>query len=53
MLNYTLRTEAGEGPLVLLKLRNFVLPETVFELSGTSAFTGNDEDAGDTVEETD
>ncbi|EFH9619066.1 type VI secretion protein VasK, partial [Escherichia coli] len=53
MLNYTLRTEAGEGPLVLLKLRNFVLPETVFELSGTSAFTGNDEDAGDSVEETD
>lgn len=53
MLNYTLRTDAGEGPLVLLKLRNFVLPETVFELSGTSAFTGNDEDAGDTVEETD
>ncbi|HHY7368066.1 TPA: ImcF-related family protein [Escherichia coli] len=53
MLNYTLRTEAGEGPLVLLKLRNFVLPEMVFELSGTSAFTGNDEDAGDSVEETD
>lgn len=30
MLNYTLRTEAGEGPLVLLKLRNFRLPETIF-----------------------
>lgn len=29
-LNYTLRTEAGEGPLVLLKLRNFRLPETIF-----------------------
>ncbi|HEL8024421.1 TPA: type VI secretion protein VasK [Escherichia coli] len=53
MLNYTLRTEAGEGPLVLLKLRNFVLPQTVFELSGISAFTGNDEDAGDTAENTD
>ncbi|MCX4177990.1 ImcF-related family protein [Enterobacter sp. HSTU-ASh6] len=30
VLNYTLRTEAGEGPLVLLKLRNFRLPETIF-----------------------
>jgi len=30
MLNYTLRTEAGEGPLALLKLRNFRLPETIF-----------------------
>ncbi len=29
-LNYTLRTEAGEGPLALLKLRNFRLPETIF-----------------------
>lgn len=29
-LNYTLQTEAGEGPLALLKLRNFRLPETVF-----------------------
>lgn len=29
-LNYTLRTEAGDGPLVLLKLRNFRLPETIF-----------------------
>ncbi|WP_343710922.1 ImcF-related family protein [Kosakonia radicincitans] len=33
-LNYTLRTEAGEGPLVLLKLRNFHLPETIFSTSG-------------------
>lgn len=33
-LNYTLRTEAGEGPLVLLKLRNFRLPETIFSTSG-------------------
>jgi len=30
MLNYILRTEAGEGPLALLKLRNFRLPETIF-----------------------
>lgn len=29
-LNYVLRTEAGEGPLALLKLRNFVLPEAIF-----------------------
>ena len=34
MLNYTLRTEAGEGPLVLLKLRNFRLPEAIFSTSG-------------------
>lgn len=30
MLNYTLRTEAGEGPLALLKLRNFRLPDSIF-----------------------
>ncbi|WP_374684519.1 ImcF-related family protein [Scandinavium hiltneri] len=33
-LNYVLRTEAGEGPLALLKLRNFVLPDTIFVTSG-------------------
>ena len=33
VLNYTLRTEAGEGPLVLLKLRNFRLPETIFSIT--------------------
>lgn len=33
-LNYTLRTEAGEGPLALLKLRNFRLPETIFSTTG-------------------
>nr|WP_260411641.1 ImcF-related family protein [Enterobacter sp. RIT637] len=33
MLNYTLRTEAGEGPLALLKLRNFRLPETIFSVT--------------------
>lgn len=32
-LNYTLRTEAGEGPLALLKLRNFTLPETIFNIN--------------------
>lgn len=30
LLNYTLRSEAGEGPLALLKLRNFRLPGTIF-----------------------
>lgn len=34
-LNYTLRTEAGEGPLALLKLRNFRLPETIFSMDAT------------------
>ncbi|MEY0555695.1 ImcF-related family protein [Providencia sp. 1701011] len=29
-LNYQLRTEMGQGPLALLKLRNFVLPEKIF-----------------------
>ncbi|HFF1648328.1 TPA: ImcF-related family protein [Escherichia coli] len=33
-LSYTLRTEAGEGPLALLKLRNFRLPETIFSTTG-------------------
>lgn len=32
-LNYTLRTEAGEGPLALLKLRDFELPEAIFVVS--------------------
>ncbi|MGU0056287.1 type VI secretion IcmF C-terminal domain-containing protein [Enterobacter hormaechei] len=32
-LNYTLRTEAGEGPLALLKLRNFSLPLQIFTVS--------------------
>lgn len=36
-LNYTLRTEAGEGPLALLKLRNFRLPETIFSTTGVAA----------------
>ncbi|TNL06667.1 type VI secretion protein VasK [Kosakonia cowanii] len=36
MLNYTLRTEAGEGPLVLLKLRNFTLPDTIFSISNAA-----------------
>lgn len=32
-LNYQLRTEMGQGPLALLKLRNFVLPEKFFWIS--------------------
>jgi len=35
-LNYTLRTEAGEGPLALLKLRHFRLPETIFSTAGAA-----------------
>lgn len=35
-LNYTLRTEVGEGPLALLKLRNFRLPETIFSTTGVA-----------------
>jgi len=32
MLNYVLRTEAGEGPLALLRLRNFTLPGAIFSV---------------------
>nr|WP_193568635.1 ImcF-related family protein [Citrobacter sp. NCU1] len=35
-LNYTLRTEAGEGPLALLKLRNFILPDSIFSIDTTA-----------------
>jgi type VI secretion system protein ImpL len=35
-LNYTLRTEAGEGPLALLKLRNFVLPAQIFSVNAAT-----------------
>nr|WP_123350349.1 MULTISPECIES: ImcF-related family protein [unclassified Enterobacter] len=47
-LNYTLRTEAGEGPLVLLKLRNFRLPETIFSVDTSPSRT--DIDDADTQE---
>jgi type VI secretion system protein ImpL len=46
-LNYTLRTEAGEGPLALLKLRNFRLPETIFS---TTDVAPSDQVASDTEE---
>lgn len=36
-LNYTLRTEAGEGPLALLRLRNFVLPAQIFSVDAIKA----------------
>lgn len=45
-LNYTLRTEAGEGPLALLKLRNFRLPETIFDVTSPQLSTGLDEKEG-------
>jgi len=41
-LNYTLRTEAGEGPLALLKLRNFRLPETIFSVDTSTLNTETD-----------
>lgn len=34
-LNYTLRTEAGEGPLALRRLRNFRLPERIFSVNAS------------------
>ncbi|MNB69173.1 hypothetical protein D3C75_156940 [compost metagenome] len=49
-LNYTLRTEAGEGPLALLKLRHFSLPETLFsttEAASSDTVTSADNDAGE------
>ena len=46
-LNYTLRTEAGEGPLVLLKLRNFRLPETIFSTTGIAPSDPATETASD------
>lgn len=49
-LNYTLRTEAGEGPLALLKLRNFTLPKTIFSASAPAVdFQADD---GNNSEET-
>ncbi len=49
-LNYTLRTEAGEGPLALLKLRNFILPEAIFSVSApaTDYQTGNEDNTEET-----
>mgnify|MGYP004611406749 CR=1 FL=1 len=49
-LNYTLRTEAGEGPLALLKLRNFTLPEAIFSVREPVAESLFDDT--DTAEET-
>ena len=48
-LNYTLRTEAGEGPLALLKLRNFTLPEAIFSV-GAAAATQASASTGDTAD---
>jgi type VI secretion system protein ImpL len=46
-LNYTLRTEAGSGPLALLKLRNFTLPDTIFSVSASSQSADNAERVDD------
>ncbi|WP_039058498.1 ImcF-related family protein [Enterobacter sp. Bisph1] len=56
MLNYTLRTEAGEGPLALLKLRNFTLPSTIFNVNTAPLQVAENieiMDSLDTTEETD
>ncbi|AKP33022.1 ImcF-related family protein [Yersinia aleksiciae] len=45
-LNYTLRTEAGEGPLALLKLRNFVLPTQIFSVDAISGVQKSDTATG-------
>ncbi|MGJ3448874.1 ImcF-related family protein [Enterobacter sp. PTB] len=36
-LNYTLRTQDAEGPLALLKLRHFTLPDSIFLVKGAHA----------------
>nr|WP_239986252.1 hypothetical protein [Cronobacter sakazakii] len=45
VLNYTLRTEAGEGPLALLRLRHFTLPDNIFIVSASDAM--HDDNVGD------
>lgn len=50
-LNYTLRTEAGEGPLALLKLRNFRLPETIFSTTDVATSDTASDMVGDNGEE--
>ncbi|RJT45067.1 ImcF-related family protein [Rahnella woolbedingensis] len=37
LLHYTLRTEAGEGPLALLRLRDFTLPAQIFQVQAVPA----------------
>lgn len=37
VLNYTLRTEVGDGPLALLQLRDFELPENIFVVSSQTS----------------
>jgi type VI secretion system protein ImpL len=49
-LNYTLRTEAGDGPLALLKLRNFTLPDSIFSVNDMASI---DDDDGVSTEGTD
>lgn len=47
-LNYTLRTEAGEGPLALLALRNFTLPTAIFSVSAPVSDPMDNRDGEDT-----
>ena len=46
-LQWLLRTEMGDGPLTLLKLRNFTLPDSIF--SATASATAPDADSSDTT----
>ncbi|ELY2525808.1 hypothetical protein SNQ58_002019 [Cronobacter sakazakii] len=45
-LNMILRTEAGVGPLALLRLKGFRLPQQVFETTGAMATLHTESDAG-------
>ncbi|WP_392561462.1 ImcF-related family protein [Orbus sturtevantii] len=36
-LKYILRTQSGDGPLALLKLRQFALPKTVFDIAKSAS----------------
>ncbi|EOB9993581.1 type VI secretion system tip protein VgrG [Cronobacter sakazakii] len=45
-LNMILRTEAGVGPLALLRLKGFRLPQQVFETTGAMATRHTESDAG-------
>lgn len=37
LLNYTLRTEFGRGPLALLSLKGLVIPKTIFSIQNSSS----------------
>lgn len=52
-LQWLLRTELDDGPLALLKLRNFTLPDTIFSVDATAAVQTQDSpaDVADTSDE--